>query len=122
MTDAHEELLVAVAETALAGVSLQTACSRHAVPRWILVEWVSRADDGKEPWQAWLMGIQQHFAEQRVAYLTALAEKASKHTRRASQAMRDLANAQGAPSALERELRDLRAARWRGRPRPDEDQ
>jgi|SRR5688572_7924435 len=107
-----EELLIKVALAADDGLTLTSAAALHDVPPRLVGVWVRKAEDGEEPYEAWLTGILKRHALKRQAYLLSLAEKAQRPGRRGSWRARDLARMQSAPSELEKEIRELRTLRW----------
>lgn len=94
------ETLGKVAKELERGLSLANAAALHGVLRRPLVSWVRLADDGVEPFQAWLMAICQRDAQARAQYFDGLGALSALDVG----AVRDYRRARGAPTELEREL------------------
>lgn len=93
-----------ISEDVSQGLSLCSAAARQGVLRRELVCWVRLADEGSEPFYAWLVHLCKSDADTRSEYFAAL--KTMAHIDLA--AVRDWRRARGAPSELERELFLLR--------------
>lgn len=102
------EVLGKVSEWSGRGLSLTAAAAQTGVLRRPVVSWVRLADEGVEPFRSWLVGVVAADAAKRQAQIARIQEVADRTTRRGHWASRDLERLRGAPTELERELRDLR--------------